>query len=303
MLDLIQLRSFVMVAQTRSFTLSAERLGLGQSTVSQHLQRLERGLGRRLVDRDTHAVRLTADGEALLPHARQLLALERQAAGQFAREAPRGPFRLGVSEDLVSGQLPGLLEDFIADYPSVDLQLSVALSKTLAEMQDRGELDLVMAKRRIGERRGDAILREPLVWLASDPEAMLAKPALPLIVFPPPSLTRILLMEALERSAMPWRIVCSCQSLSGLTAAARAGMGVLVQPRSLAPAGLSEIAPPLLPALDDVEFVLVTSRSADHATVSAFSRKVRERFGKGFAGVGAAEGARTGGGQPPRAFP
>lgn len=303
MLDLVQLRSFVMVAQTRSFTLSAERLGLGQSTVSQHLQRLERGLGRRLIDRDTHAVRLTADGEALLPHARQLLALERQAAGQFAREAPRGPFRLGVSEDLVSGQLPGLLEDFIADYPSVDLQLSVALSKTLAEMQDRGELDLVMAKRRIGERHGDAILREPLVWLASDPEAMLAKPALPLIVFPPPSLTRVLLMEALERSATAWRIVCSCQSLSGLTAAARAGMGVLVQPRSLAPAGLSEIAPPLLPPLDDVEFVLVTSRSADHATVSAFSRKVRERFGKGFAGVGAAEGARTGGGQPPRAFP
>ncbi|WPE23859.1 LysR family transcriptional regulator [Shinella zoogloeoides] len=295
MLDLVQLRSFVMVAQTRSFTLSAERLGLGQSTVSQHLQRLERGLGRRLIDRDTHAVRLTADGEALLPHARQLLALERQASAQFDTFAPRGPFRLGISEDLVSGQLPGLLEDFIADYPSVDLQLSVALSKTLAEMQDRGELDLVMAKRRIGERRGDAILREPLVWLAGDPEAMLAKPALPLIVFPPPSLTRLLLMEALERSGMPWRIVCSCQSLSGLTAAARAGMGVLVQPRSLAPAGLREIAPPLLPALEDVEFVLVTARSADHATVSAFSRKVRERFGKGFAGLASAEAGRKDG--------
>ena len=74
MLDLAQLRSFVMVAQTRSFTLSAERLNLGQSTVSQHLQRLERSLGRRLIDRDTHAVRLTSDGEALLPNARQLLA-------------------------------------------------------------------------------------------------------------------------------------------------------------------------------------------------------------------------------------
>lgn len=287
MLDLVHLRSFVMVAQTKSFTLSAERLDLGQSTVSQHLQRLERSVGRRLVDRDTHAVRLTADGEALLPHARQLLALERQAVAQFDADAPHGPFRLGVSEDLVSGQLPGLLEDFIADYPSVDLQLSVALSKTLEDMQDRGDLDLVMAKRRIGEKRGDPVLREPLVWLANDPEAMLAKPVLPLIVFPPPSLTRLLLLEALERSGMPWRIVCSCQSLSGLTAAARAGMGVLVQPRSLAPAGLREIAPPLLPALEDVEFVLVKSRSADQATVSVFSRKVRERFGKGFTGASA----------------
>ena len=283
MLDLAQLRSFVMVAQTGSFTLSAERLGLGQSTVSQHLQRLERSLGRRLVDRDTHAARSTGDGEALLPDARKLLALERQTVARFDTDAPRGPFRLGVSEDLVSGQLPGLLEDFIADHPSVDLQLSVALSKTLAEMQDRGELDLVMAKRRIGEQRGDAILREPLVWLASDPEAVLAKPVLPLIAFPPPSLTRLLLMEALERSGRPWRIVCSCQSLSGLTAAARAGMGVLVQPRSLAPSGLREIAPPLLPHLEDVEFVLVKGRSGNPATISAFSRKIRDRFGSGFA--------------------
>ena len=91
MLDLVQLRSFVMVAQTRSFTLSAERLGLGQSTVSQHLQRLERGLGRRLIDRDTHAVRLTADGEALLPHARQLLALERQDPRSSTRSRRAAP--------------------------------------------------------------------------------------------------------------------------------------------------------------------------------------------------------------------
>jgi DNA-binding transcriptional LysR family regulator len=282
MLDLVQLRSFVTVAQMKSFTLAAERLQLGQSTVSQHVQRLERSLQRRLVHRDTHTVRLTPDGEMLIPHARQLLAVERQAIAQFATDVPRGTFRLGVSEDLVSGQLPGLLEDFLADYPSVDLQLSIALSKSLGEMQDRGELDLVMAKRRIGDRRGDGVLREPLVWLASDPEAVLSKPVLPLIVFPPPSLTRMLLMEALERSAMAWRIVCSCHSLSGLTAAARAGMGVLVQPRSLAPGGLREIAPPHLPVLEDVEFVLVTSPSADRATVAAFSNRVRERFGKGF---------------------
>ncbi|MGV3551366.1 LysR family transcriptional regulator [Rhizobium sp.] len=281
MLDLIQLRSFVMVAQTGSFTLSASRLGLGQSTVSQHLQRLERAIGRRLIDRDTHAVRLTPDGEQLLPQARQLLALERQTVARFDADAPRGLFRLGISEDLVSGQLPGMLEDFIAAHPSVDLQLSVALSSTLADMQDRGELDLVIAKRKIGERRGDAIGREPLVWLASDPQAVLAKPVLPLIVFPPPSITRALLMEALARSGTAWRIVCSCQSLSGLTAAARAGMGVLVQPRSLAPAGLIEIEPPDLPDLADVEFVLVSSRGANGAIISAFSAKVRDMFGKG----------------------
>jgi DNA-binding transcriptional LysR family regulator len=70
---------------------------------------------------------------------------------------------------------------------------------------------------------------------------------------------------------MPWRIVCTCGSLSGLTAAARAGMGVLVQPRSMAPAGLREIGKGKLPVLEDVEFVLVPRKGADQALVSALS--------------------------------
>jgi DNA-binding transcriptional LysR family regulator len=281
MLDLVHLRSFVSIAQLSSFTLASEKLGLRQSTVSQHLQRLEQVLGRRLLDRDTHGVRLTADGEALLPHARQLLSLERQTASLFETDQPRGRLRLGISEDLVSGQLPALLQDFIADYPAVELHLTVALSRDLADMQDKGDLDLVFAKRRLGDRRGEAILREPLVWLAADPDAVLATPILPLIVFPPPSLTRTLLMEALESAGHPWRIVCSCQSLSGLTAAARAGMGVLVQPRNLAPSGLRELPPSALPTIEDVEFVLVASPGADRNTIAAFTHLVRERLANG----------------------
>ena len=281
MLDLVHLRSFVSIAQLSSFTLASQKLGLGQSTVSQHLKRLEEVLGRRLLDRDTHGVRLTADGEALLPHARQLLSLERQTASLFEAAQPRGRLRLGISEDLVSGQLPALLQDFIADYPAVELHLTVALSRDLADMQDKGDLDLVFAKRRLGDRRGEAILREQLVWLAADPDAVLATPILPLIVFPPPSLTRTLLMEALERTGRPWRIVCSCQSLSGLTAAARAGMGVLVQPRNLAPSGLRELSPSALPTIEDVEFILVASPGADRNTIAAFTRLVRERLANG----------------------
>jgi DNA-binding transcriptional LysR family regulator len=281
MLDLSHLRSFVTIAQLGSFTVASQKLGLRQSTVSQHLQRLEAVIGRRLIDRDTHGVGLTAEGEALLPHARQLLSLERQAASLFQASEPRGKLRLGISEDLVSGQLPLLLQDFIADYPSVDLNLTVALSKDLADMQDKGDLDLVFAKRRLNDHRGEAILREPLVWLAADPEVVMAMPILPLIVFPPPSLTRSLLMEALERAGKPWRIVCSCQSLSGLTAAARAGMGVLVQPRNLAPTGLRELPPSVLPKIDDVEFIVVASPGADRNIVSAFTRLVREQVANG----------------------
>jgi DNA-binding transcriptional LysR family regulator len=272
MLDLTQLRSFVAVEQMGSFTLAAERLGLGQSTVSQHIQRLEMLLGRKLLERDTHRVVLTGDGEALLGHARAMLAIEGEVQSLFAGNSLRGSLRLGVSEDFVTSQLPDVLEEFVRSHPSVDLELTVALSGTLYEMQDNGDLDLVLAKRRLGDVRGRLVYREPLVWLARDPERLRGlKGPLPLIAFPTPSVTRAVALEALRRQQVPWRIVCTCGSLSGLTAAARAGMGVLVQPRSMAPTGLTEIEPGWLPALEDVEFVLVPRKGADQLLVSALS--------------------------------
>ncbi|WP_095198126.1 LysR substrate-binding domain-containing protein [Mesorhizobium carmichaelinearum] len=269
MLDLVQLRSFVTVQQMGSFTFAAERLGLGQSTVSQHISKLEAVIGRQLLARDTHKVVLTPDGEALLGHARTLLSIEGQVQALFTAQRLRGTLRLGVSEDLVASRLPLVLEDFVRSHPSVDLELTVALSGVLYQMQDNGELDLVLAKRRLGDSRGRLVYREPLVWLARDPEHVLSLAALPLIAFPAPSVTRSIALEVLERHRMPWRIVCTCGSLSGLTAAARAGMGVLVQPQSMSPSGLKEID--RLPQLEDVEFVLIPSKGADRALVSALS--------------------------------
>lgn len=274
MLDLVQLRSFVAVQQMGSFTFAAERLGLGQSTVSQHIGKLEAALGRQLLARDTHKVVLTPDGEALLGHARTLLSIEGQVQALFTAQRLRGTLRLGVSEDLVTSRLPLVLEDFVRSHPSVDLELTVALSGVLYQMQDNGELDLVLAKRRLGDSRGRLVYREPLVWLARDPEHVMSLAALPLIAFPAPSVTRSIALEVLERHRMPWRIVCTCGSLSGLTAAARAGMGVLVQPQSMSPSGLKEISSGRLPPLEDVEFVLIPSKGADRALVSALSEDI-----------------------------
>ncbi len=274
MLDLVQLRSFVALEQTRSFTLAARKLGLGQSTVSQHIQRLESELGRRLILRDTHALSLTSDGEALLGRARAMLSLDGEVHALFNESNLRGRLRFGVSEDFVMSRLPSILEDFGRAHPSVDLELTVALSGVLYQMQDKGEIDLVLAKRRLGDTRGRLVYREPLVWLARDPQIAKQGRALPLIAFPPPSITRSIALEILDQHKVPWRIVCTCGSLSGLTAAARAGMGVLVQPRSMIPAGLQEITRTFLPMLEDVEFVLVPRKGVEGPLVSALSTDI-----------------------------
>jgi DNA-binding transcriptional LysR family regulator len=276
MLNLQQLTSFVALQQTGSFTLAAERLGLGQSTISQHIQRLESHVGRRLIWRNTHVVRLTPEGEALLGFARDMLSINAKVASLFSQTRLRGRLRLGVSEDFVTSRLTSVLESFIRLHPLVDLELTVDLSGVLYGRQEVGELDLVLAKRLANDMRGRFLQREPLVWLGRDKVWPLENgDAVPLIAYPAPSITRRIAQEALDRKGVAWRIVCTCNSLSGLTAAAQAGMGVLVQPRRMAPPGLTEIETPQLPPLDDVEFVLVPSRSADPALVEALWSEIR----------------------------
>jgi DNA-binding transcriptional LysR family regulator len=250
--------SFVTVAHSRSFTDAGRRLGLGQSTVSQHVRRLEELTGRRLFQRDTHSVALTEDGQAMLVFAQSILDTQDRARRYFAGSELRGRLRFGASEDFVLGRLPDVLRNFTRRHPSVDLELTVALSERLTEMLDAGELDLVLAKRRLGDERGEFVSREPLVWIGSEHTRLPEQGPLPLVMFQPPSITRTITIETLDRAKIPWRIVCSCSGLLGLRAATLAGFGVMVQPLSLVPSGL--IALPNAadrPPLDDIEFVLI----------------------------------------------
>src|SRR5690606_2613133 len=92
------LRTFVAVAETLSFTRAAELLGLSQPTVSQQIRKLEIAAGRTLVTRDTRAVALTDNGDAMLGFARSILAAHDQAAAYFTGTAMRGRIRFGSAD-------------------------------------------------------------------------------------------------------------------------------------------------------------------------------------------------------------
>jgi DNA-binding transcriptional LysR family regulator len=263
MFDPTLLRSFLVVAQTRNFTEAARRLGLQQSTVSQHVRRLEQATGRRLFLRDTHRVAPTADGEAMTVFARSILESNERARQYFSGAQLRGRVRFGTSEDFVTSQLPDVLREFTRRHPGVDLELTVGLSATLNVQLERGELDLMLAKRRSGEQRGTLVWRDRLAWIAAADFGGDPKAPLPLILYPPPSLTRAVALETLARSDRPWRLVCTSGSFTGLRAAALAGLGVTLHARSLMPDGLTE-APAMLrlPDAGEVEFVVTRRRGA-----------------------------------------
>ncbi|MEV6651997.1 LysR substrate-binding domain-containing protein [Streptomyces sp. NPDC051219] len=259
MYDPAQLRTFLTVAQTLSFTQAARRLGLRQSTVSQHVRRLEAATGRQLFSRDTHSVELTEDGEAMLGFARTILAANDRAAAFFTGTRLRGRLRFGASEDFVLTRLPEILTAFRHDHPEVDLELTVELSGTLHERLAEGRLDLVLAKRRHPrDERGRLVWRDRMVWIGAPGLRLDPDRPLPLIVFPPPGITRARALDVLERHGRTWRIACTSGSLSGLIAAARAGLGVMAHTRGLIPPGLVRVPDRVgLPELGEVEFVLL----------------------------------------------
>ncbi|MEU9618874.1 MULTISPECIES: LysR substrate-binding domain-containing protein [unclassified Streptomyces] len=270
MYDPVQLRTFLAVAQTLSFTQAARRLGVRQSTVSQHVRRLEDAAGRQLFTRDTHRVDLTVDGEAMLGFARTILEAHERAAAFFTGTRLRGRLRFGASEDFVLTRLPEILESFRRDHPEVELELTVELSGTLHQQLAAGRLDLVLAKRRVGDTHGELVWQDALTWIGAPRLRIDPDRPVPLVLFPPPGITRARALEVLEEQGRPWRVACTSSSLNGLIAAARAGLGVMAHSRGLIPPGLAPVpARAGLPELGDVDFVLLHGRRRNAAQEAA----------------------------------
>ncbi|MEV4432499.1 LysR family transcriptional regulator [Streptomyces sp. NPDC049555] len=258
MFDPVQLRAFLAVARTLSFTQAARRLGVRQSTVSQQIRRLEEAAGRQLFSRDTHGVALTEDGEAMLGFARTILEAHEKAAQWFSGTRLHGRLRFGASEDFVLTRLPEVLEAFRREHPDVDLELTVGLSGVLLKRLAAGRLDLVLAKRDPGEPHGRLVWRDRLVWIGAQGLRPDPRRPLPLVVFPPPAITRARALEVLGRHDRAWRVACTSGSLNGLVAAARAGLGVMAHAQGMIPPGLAPVPSRAgLPDLGPVDVVLL----------------------------------------------
>src|SRR5580692_3213071 len=120
------LRYFVTVAEELHFTRAAERLYISQPALSKQIRMLERQLGAPLFDRDTTGIRLTPVGEALLPHARQVLAAwdRGRAEAEQAKGRQRATLVAGMSTSPGrGGLLPAIRSRFAALHPEASVQL------------------------------------------------------------------------------------------------------------------------------------------------------------------------------------
>lgn len=277
--DPVLLKTFLVVAETHSFTNAALRLGISQPTVSQQMSKLEKAAGRMLIVRDTRDVRLTDNGDAMAGFARTILAAHAAAESYFSGSAMKGRLRFGAADDLAITQLPRILRHFRQLYPQINLELTVNQSGPLRRRLEGGHLDLIFVKQGAGESSDSTrVAKDTMVWMAQDNLALDEGSPVPLIAYQAPSLSRQLAIEALESAGRTWRITCNTRDVNGMLAAVRAGIGVAPFPHSLIPSDLVKVSNRFaLPELGDVDYVLMANPSAAKEPVQALMSAIMSR--------------------------
>ncbi|RYF27314.1 MAG: LysR family transcriptional regulator, partial [Comamonadaceae bacterium] len=142
-----QLDAFLALAAQRSFTRAAAQCHLSQPAFSTLIRALEEDVGVRLFDRSTRHVDLTAEGENFLESARRIRA-EVDAALTSLRDAAtlqRGRVAIALLPSLAAGWLPGVLADYRAQHPGIELDIADVLSEPCIERVAAGKADFALA--------------------------------------------------------------------------------------------------------------------------------------------------------------
>jgi DNA-binding transcriptional LysR family regulator len=276
--DPVLLTTFLAVADTRSFTRAAARLGISQPTVSQHVRKLEQAAKRQLIARDTRDVRLTDNGDAMAGFARTILAAHAEADRYFSGSAMRGRLRFGAADDLAITTLPRILRHFRQQHPQINLELTVDQSGALHRRLQAGHLDLIFIKQNPGTTDGTVVATDELVWMGQEKTVIEPGQPVPLIAYQGPSISRQITIDALESAGRTWRITCNTREVNGVLAAVRAGIGVAVFPRSLIPTDLIKVTNRFeLPELGFVDFTLLSNPTAAREPVEALTTAILAR--------------------------
>src|SRR5215472_7194171 len=169
LIDIDQLRTFIAIAETGSFTKAAEFVHKTQSALSMQMKRLEERLDRPIFTRDGRASKLTEDGERLLDYARRIVKLNVEALAAFSSTELSGRVRLGVPDDYADRYLPEIMARFSRVYPGVELTVICEPTVDLVERIERGELDLAIGTNCDGGLRAvEVFRRERLLWVGSN---------------------------------------------------------------------------------------------------------------------------------------
>lgn len=242
-MDLYQLRGFYEIARERSFTRAADKLYLTQPAISLQIKALERELGEVLFNRKRREISLTAAGEVLYDHVRQIFVHLDDARSEIAalREALRGRLVIGTSDTNCTYILPRVLEEYRQRHPGVELDIRNRMSLDIASLVAADEIDIGLVTLPVRHRDvcEDVLFqrKEVLVCRPDHPLGVRKRVRLdaliehPILVLQRGSTSRQLLDDALSARELHPQIAMELGSIEVLKRFVEIGLGVAIVPQ------------------------------------------------------------------------
>lgn len=275
--DLIH--TFVAISEAGSFTAAAKRVLRTPSAVSMQMKRLEEQLGRPLFHRHGRHVSLTADGEALLIHSRELLRINEEALARFRIAQLEGRVRFGALDDFGSRFLPQILSRFASTHPLVEVDVVLSTTAALAKKLEAGDVDLILTAARENEAlSGKSIYREALVWVGKRNGAAHKRTPVPLTLSAQGCPWRAAALNSIEAHNLRYRIAYTCETGQGQLAAVESDLAIAPIPASLVSDGHEVLGPKQgLSQIGDYQLLLCEGKKTGSAG-RAFAAHVISSF-------------------------
>jgi DNA-binding transcriptional LysR family regulator len=276
-LDLTLLRAFLAVVETGSVTAAARLLNRTQAAVSLQIKRLEEQLGLVLFERDHKRLGLAPAGEQLVGLAQRLVAVNDEVVDTMTTPAFEGEVRLGLPVDLIVTYAAPILRRFNERYPGVRVSVVASNSHELVEELERGRIDLALTTDlEAGGRGVEALARDDLVWVGAPGGSAHRRTPLPIAIGGRSCRFRPVVLDALRRAAIGWRVVLEVANQDAVNATVAAGISVSALLRETVPANLEVLpAGAGLPPLPSFALNLRLPRTGASELAEEMARHIR----------------------------
>jgi DNA-binding transcriptional LysR family regulator len=284
-----QIRAFVTVASTKSFTRAADALSLSQPALTSRVRQFEEALGLRLFDRDTRSVELTNLGRDLLPVFRRLIT-EFETAVVSARDSVsrvRGVIKLACLPSCAASLLPRIIRDFAREEPGITFVVRDVLNSAVPSLVRSSDVDFGLAV--LDEGQSDlewtrlfsdqlhVIYRACDSTAAQESSSAAVLASCPLILMARGSSVREIVDEAFAAAGVTAFPTCEVNHMSTAVALVQAGLGISILPSTAIElkSQTDVLSQPIAEAGFAREIALVKRKgSALHPTAEAFIERL-----------------------------
>lgn len=279
MLDVDQLRTFVAISDTGSFTRAADIVHKTQSAVSMQMKRLEERIGRPIFDRDGRASKLNGDGERLLDYARRIVRLNSECVASFAETDLVGRVRFGLPDDYADRYLPEILAAFARSNPRAEVTVVCEPTPLLVQGVRDGEIDLAIITHVDGHTASEVVRVEQLLWVTSGRHGVHDESPVPLALGRHTCAWRSAATEALSEAGRSFRMAYVSWYSTAVSAAVMAGLAVSVLPESAVRTGMRILGSrDGFPALPTCKIGLMRGASNANVLADALADQIRDNL-------------------------